>query len=91
MKRHSIIPPKTIINKTHYYFLSTLLKSIFILDKENLKNKNAKLYKIIGIIKDKNKIELKREYSKENFDNIIKYVKTQNKMFAGEILENILL
>ena len=91
MNSHSIIPPKVIINKKHYFFIYSLLKSIFILDKENRKNKNDKLDETIKAIKDKYKIELKREYSKENFGNIIKYVKTQNIKYPGEILENILL
>ena len=53
--------------------------------------KIEKLEEIISIIKDKYKIELNRDYSKENFNNIIKYVKTQNIKYPGEILENILL
>ena len=43
------------------------------------------------IIKEKYEIELRREYSKENFENIIKFVKTHNVIYGGEILENILL
>ena len=91
MNSHTIIPPKTIINKNIYLFLYSLLKSIFIIDSENRVKKNKKLDEIIQKIKDKYKIELKREYSKDNFENIIKYVKTQNIISAGEILENILL
>jgi hypothetical protein len=91
MNSHSIIPPKTIINKTSYLFLYSLLKSIFIIDSDNRIKKNKKLDEIIQRIKDNYNIELKREYSKENFENIIKYVKTQNIKSAGEILENILI
>ena len=91
MNSHSIIPPKTIINKNIYLFLYSLLKSIFIIDSENRVKKNKKLDEIIQKIKDKHKIELKIEYSTDNFENIIRYIKTQNIISAGEILENILL
>ena len=91
MNSHSIIPPKSIINRKIYIYLYSLLKSIFIYDKENRPKKIEKLEKIISIIKDKYKIELNRDYSKENFRNIIKYVKLQNIKYPGEILESILL
>lgn len=91
MNSHSIIPPKTIFNRKIYLFLYSLLKSILIFDKEDRKKKNEKLDEIIKIIKDKFNIILKREYSKENFENIIKYIQTQNIKYPGEILEIILL
>ena len=91
MNSHSIIPPEKIINKKIFLFLYSLLKSIFIYDRENRPKKIEKLEAIISIIKDKYNIELNRDYSKENFNNIIKYVKTQNIKYPGEILENILL
>ena len=91
MNSHSIIPPKSIINKKNYLFLYSLLKSIFIIDSDNRKKKNDKIEEITKKIKEIYKIELKRDYSKENFENIIKYVKTQNVIYCGEILENILL
>ena len=53
MNSHTIIPPKTIINKNIYLFLYSLLKSIFILDLENRVKKNKKLDEIIQNKKDK--------------------------------------
>ena len=91
MNTNSTIPQKSIINKESYLFLYSLLKSIFIIDTENRKEKNNKLEDFMKIIKEKYGIELKREYSKENFENIIKFVKTQNVIYGGEVLENILL
>jgi len=74
-----------------YLFLHCLLKSIFIFDTYNRNKKNEKIDEVIKIIKNKYNIELRREYSKENFGNIIKFIKTQNIVYGGEILENILL
>ena len=91
MNSHSIIPPKYLIDRKNYLFLYSLLKSIFIYDTEKRPKKIEKLEAIISLIKDKYKIELNRDYSKENFRNIIKYIKTQNIKYPGEILENILL
>ena len=91
MNKYTIIPPKSIINRENYLFIYTLLKSIFIFDSQNFKKKSKKLELFIKKIKEKYNISLKREYSKENFENIIKYVKIQNKIYGGEILENILL
>jgi len=91
MSSHTIIPPKQIIDKNIYIFLYSLLKSIFIIDSQYRKEKIEKIDTIILKIKTNYKIELKREYSKENFENIIKYIKTQNIIYGGEILENILL
>lgn len=91
MNSNFIIPQISIINKNSYLFLYCLLKSIFIKDTKNRKEKNEKIEESLKKIRGEYKINLKREYSKENFKNIIKYVKTQNKVYAGEILENILL
>ena len=91
MNSNYIIPQSSIINKDSYLFLYCLLKSIFIKDLENRKEKNGKIEEFLNKIREEYKIDLKREYSKENFENIIKYVKTQNKAYVGEILENILL
>ena len=91
MNSYSTIPQQNIINKESYLFLYSLLKSIFIIDTENRKEKNNKLEEFMKIIKEKYEIELRREYSKENFENIIKFVKTHNVIYGGEILENILL
>jgi hypothetical protein len=67
------------------------MKSIFIIDPNNRKKKNEKIEEYIKKIKEIYNIELKREYSKENFDNIIKFIRIQNIIYGGEILENILL
>lgn len=91
MKSFLNFPPKAIINKEIYLFLFSLLKSIFIFDSENRKKKIEKLDTISNKIKDIYKIDLTREYSKKNFQNIIQFVKTQNLIYAGEILENIVL
>lgn len=91
MNSYSTIPQQNIINKESYLFLYSLLKSIFIIDTENRKEKNNKLEEFMKIIKEKYEIELRREYSKENFENIIKFVKAHNVIYGGEILENILL
>ena len=91
MNSHSIIPPNYLIDRKNFLFLYSLLKSIFIYDTEKRPKKIEKLEAIISLIKDKYKIELNRDYSKENFLNIIKYIKTQNIKYPGEILENILL
>ena len=92
MNSHSILlPPDTIINKQMFLFLHCLLKSIFIFDTYNRNKKNEKIDEFIQIIKNKYNIELRREYSKENFENIIKFIRTQNIVYGGEILENILL
>ena len=74
-----------------FLFLHCLLKSIFIFDTYNRNKKNEKIDEFIQIIKNKYNIELRREYSKENFENIIKFIRTQNIVYGGEILENILL
>ena len=91
MNSNFIIPQSNIINRDSYLFLYCLLKSIFIKDTENRKEKNDKIEEYIKKIREEYKIDIKREYSKDNFENIIKYVQTQNKAYAGEILENILL
>ena len=91
MNSNFIILQSNIINRDSYLFLYCLLKSIFIKDTENRKEKNDKIEEYIKKIREEYKIDIKREYSKDNFENIIKYVQTQNKAYAGEILENILL
>ena len=91
MNSNFIILQSNIINRDSYLFLYCLLKSIFIKDTENRKEKNDKFEEYIKKIREEYKIDLKREYSKDNFENIIKYVQTQNKAYVGEILENILL
>ena len=91
MNSYFIIPQNSIINKDIYLLLYCLLKSIFIKDTENRKEKNDKIEECLKKIRKNYNIDIRREYTKENFENIIKYIKTQNEVYAGEILENILL
>ena len=91
---HLIEDPKLIINKTVILFLFNLFKFIFIKYKKkaNLEKKLDDFIDIINdkIIKDKYKyISLK--YSIKNIQNIIFFVKIQNQIFAGEIIEGILI
>ena len=96
---------KSHINKTIYKYLLILMKYIF-LEKEIFKNQKD-IDKIIdklkaftekineNIIKEKEnfiKIEPENEiYTYKNLMNILKFVKKQNLMFAGDILEGILI
>ena len=93
------------INPTIYKYLLMLMKYIFI-GKDNFKNKDN-IDKLINklkqftthinqnIIKKKeNFIEIEpinKIYTFKNFLNIINFVKSQNLMFAGNILEGILI
>ena len=92
-----LAPPGSVIDKKIYKFLLILLENIF------LKPINPESYKKIEeylknwietintkIIKDKNKW-ISTEYTTENFENIIDFLKSQNKILAGDILEGILI
>ena len=87
---------KSIINKKIHLFLYNLFIYIFI---KRPPPKTAKVKPIledyikkinVKIIKDKNQF-INTEYSKNNFTNIVLFVKSQNKKNAGEILESILI
>ena len=88
---------KLLINKEINTFLYCLIMRIF-LKKRNKKasikaNENLKLFidKINKeIIKDINK-KISEEYTTNNLSNIFEFVKTQNTLFASEIIENILI
>ena len=96
---------KNHIDKTIYKYLFLLMKYIFI-GKENFK-KQFMIQQLLQklnefteyinkniIIKEQNfiKIEPKSErYSYKNFINIINFVKSQNLIYAGNILEGILI
>ena len=88
---------KLMINKKMQIFLYYLIKSIFIsVKKTSTQSKINK--KIEAQIKEINKNliinkndYISTEYTIENLKNILKFVKTQNELYAGEILENILI
>ena len=88
---------KPIIDIRIYKFLFILMKNIFLKnDYSTTKSMEASDSLSIWIneinsklLKNKNKIS--KEYTKENLINILKFVKMQNKIFAAEILENILI
>ena len=88
---------KLIINKEMQIFLYYLIKSIFIKVKKTSKQHqiNKKLQTWIeGINKNliiNKKDYISNEYTTNNLKNILKFVKTQNEQYAGEILENILI
>ena len=82
---------KFLIDQNIYIFLLVLMKTIFIVDnknnKERLKRFITKVNKeIIG-----EEDYLKIEYTTQNFRNIINFVKTQNSIFYSEIVENLLI
>lgn len=88
------IPPYSIIDKNIYIFLYVLMKKIFLVDKSD---KISKKYldvwlNIINnkIIKDKSK-NINTDYSIKNFINILSFIKSQNSIYAGDILEGILI
>ena len=88
---------KFLIDKNIYMYLFNLIKSIFIKPENIERNKKIQNYlkrntDFINknIIKDTNKY-INTEYSKENFQNILNFIKGQNKVFAGEIIEGILI
>ena len=91
-----------IINPKIHLYLYSLIKYIFIEPKQSIKSKQIydRLNNITNkinetIIKKEDKyIEVKdtsKIYSKDNFNNIIYFIKTQNKKYIGEILEGILI
>ena len=88
---------KLIIDQTIYKFLIILIRDIFLKRRNTsisrkISNKlNDFVQYINANLLENNKKPIKVEYSKENFENIIEFVRSQNKIFAGEIIENILI
>jgi len=88
---------KLLINKKMQLFLYTLIKVIFLKIKKTSKTNKIKknLDNLIDLV-NKNLIinsenHISCEYTSTNLKNILMFVKTQNKLYAGEILENILI
>ena len=85
---------KKIINKTVYIFTYNLFKYIFIKRQKDQPEVVGKLDSFIKKINEKiikeNKY-ISKDYSIGNFKNIIEFIKWQNKMFSGEIIEGILI
>ena len=88
---------KTIIDKQIFLFTFVLFKKIFLISSENVKNKaiNKKLEDWIEyinrkIIKKGEKF-ITEEYSKENMKNIFALVMHQNKVYAPDIIEAMLI
>ena len=84
-----LIPPGCIINKKIYIFLYCLVKNI-ILNRKQEEKIVQNLDAINKEIQDKNK-HINLEYSIQNFKNILNYIKSQNLILAGDILEGILI
>ena len=87
---------KLIINKKMQIFLFYLIKSIFIWKKDSKqmkidKNLNKWIEEINKNLIINKKDYISTEYATNNLKNILKFVKSQNELYAGEILENILI
>ena len=89
---------KPLIDKHVYHFLFLLIKTIFMKKDNKVQSMDVlnKLNNYINIINETilnndEKLKISTEYSKENLINILNFIKTQNKIFAAEILENILI
>ena len=86
---------KQLIDINIYRFLIFLIKNIILKPNNTVQAAHVinaleiKLDEINKSISENNKISL--EHTKENFINILKFVKTQNEIYAAEILENILI
>ena len=85
---------ETIINKHIYLFLFKIFKNIF-LKKSDDKGENYKLDKAVekinlNIIKDADKF-ISRNYNLKNIRNIMDFTKSQNLIYFGDIIENILI
>ena len=87
-----IFPPKSLVNNKIYLFLYSLIKNIIIKPKKyNLNHLWIFINEINSkIIKVKNR-QICVEYNTKNLLNIFDFVKNQNKIFAGDILEGILI
>ena len=87
--------PEQIINRALYSFLYSLLKRIFL--RENIVNVNVNgririwMNRINQeLIKNEEKY-ITQEFNIRNMENILDFIKSQNKVFAGDIFEGILI
>ena len=84
-----------LINRSIYLYLYNLIKYIFLNTKKSpeLERKLVEYTDKINenIIKDKNKYINIKIYNKENFMNILGFIKMQNLLYAGDIIEGILI
>jgi len=96
----------SLIDKSILLYLNILIKNIFLSldkDKKDKNEKNKKNNPIIDhlnkinnkinsdIIKDKNRYIDINAYSINNLKNIIYFVRTQNRVYTGDIIEGILI
>ena len=85
---------KLIINTDLHKYLYFLLKKIFLKKSEYLefdRYLNEWTNKINKKIIKKKEKYLNEDYSINNFNNILDFIKTQNKKYAGDILEGLLI
>lgn len=91
--KETINNSKTILNKKIHLFLFALFKNIFL--KKYNKKKTKELDGIIDkinkdIIKEQDKY-INKDYELKNIKNILDFVKNQNLIYCGDIIENILI
>ena len=96
-KERFLVPPGAIIDKKIYKVLIALMGNIFLKPKnpEKYKKNEEFLNNSIKIINEKlinvEEKYINTEYSNKNFKNILNFVKSQNQILAGDILEGILI
>ena len=79
-----------IINKDLYKFLFTLFSKIFLNDSK-IEGLDKYIQKVNEkLIRNEDKY-INTEYNIKNFSNIIKFVKGQNMVYTGDIIEGILI
>ena len=98
LKENQIIESsKHLINQNIYKFLFYLFKYIFLNENKTKSSYNAKKKLQLSIkIINENIIKLSvnfisTNYTKQNFKNIIQFVKSQNALYAADIIENIMI
>ena len=92
IQQYLLLPPKHLINVKIYLFLYSLIKKIFLKDKKIGDNYFQFFLNKINseIIKVKSKY-INTEYTSKNLKNIFNFIKSQNRIFADDILEGILI